>query len=436
MNFEIAFLAGQPEWAQALFGLALMGLAAFIARMLAHWLLLHGVSRAIESMQVSTVQMIFNRKVLSRVESVVPSLVVQMTVGAVPHLAPEAVTIISNLAVALTVLHIVRVLIALLDTFHEGHNRLNAESAVTTGSIKSYIQLAKLALVLLGGIVIIAALIDRSPLILLSGLGAMSAVLMLVFKDTLLSFTAGLQLASNDMLRVGDWIEMPQLGADGAVIDIALNVVKVQNWDKTITTIPTWRLMSESFRNWRGMSESGGRRIKRTLRLDAASVRFLEPDDVERLRYIAYIKPYLEQKLQDVEGTNKELSQQLGELAKDPANQRRLTNLGTFRAYINAYLNQHPGIHKEMALMVRALEPSSEGVPMELYCFTSTTTWAIYEGIQSDIFDHLLAILPEFGLRLYQKPTGHDIARGLRGGSEIQARAPIGSRKEHVAAVE
>ena len=435
MNFEIAFLAGQPEWAQAVAGLALMGLLAFAARMLAHWFLLYGVSRAIESMQVSTVQMFLNRKVLSRVENVVPSLVVQMTVGAIPHLPPAAVAIISNLAVALTVLHVVRVLMALLDTFHEGHNRLGAE-AVPTGSIKSYVQLAKLALVLLGGIVIIAALIDRSPLILLSGMGAMSAVLMLVFKDTLLSFTAGLQLASNDMLRVGDWIEMPQLGADGAVIDIALNVVKVQNWDKTITTIPTWRLMTESYRNWRGMTESGGRRIKRTLRLDAGSVRFLEPEDVDRLRYIAYIKPYLEQKLQDVEGTNKELSQQLGELARDPANQRRLTNLGTFRAYINAYLNQHPGIHKGMALMVRAMEPSSEGVPMELYCFTATTTWVTYEGIQSDIFDHLIAILPEFGLRLYQKPTGHDIARGLRGSSETPARAPVGSRKETVAAVE
>jgi miniconductance mechanosensitive channel len=436
MNFEIAFLAGQPAWMQAGAGLALMGLLAFGARMLAHWILLHGVSRAIESMQSNTIQMIFNRKLLTRVQSVVPALVVQMTVGAIPHLAPEAVTVISNLAVALTILHSVRVLMALLDTFHEGHDRRGAESAVPTGSIKSYIQLAKLGLVLLGGIVIIAALIDRSPLILLSGLGAMSAVLMLVFKDTLLSFTAGLQLASNDMLRVGDWIEMPQLGADGAVIDIALNVVKVQNWDKTITTIPTWRLMSDSFRNWRGMSESGGRRIKRTLRLDAASVHFLAPEDVDRLRHIAYIKSYLEQKLQDVEGTNKELSHRLGELAHDPANQRRLTNLGTFRAYINAYLSQHPGIHKGMTLMVRALEPSSEGVPMEVYCFTSSTTWVTYEGTQSDIFDHLLAILPEFGLRLYQKPTGHDIARGLQRGSETPARAPVGRWKEPCAAAE
>ena len=206
-------------------------------------------------------------------------------------------------------------------------NRPAGTSAVRTRSVKSYIQLGKLALAFIGTIVIIAALIDRSPFILLSGLGAMSAVLMLVFKDTLLSFTAGVQLASNDMLRVGDWIEMPQLGADGDVVDIALHTVKVQNWDKTIVTIPTWRLMSESFKNWRGMQQSGGRRIKRTLRLDAASVRFLKPDDVDRLRHIAILQPDPARKPQDVEGTNLELKRTLGELAQAPANQRRLTNL-------------------------------------------------------------------------------------------------------------
>jgi len=198
------------------------------------------------------------------------------------------------------------------------------------------------------------------------------------------------------------------------VIDIALHTVKVQNWDKTITTIPTWRLMSESFRNWRGMSESGGRRIKRVIRLDAGSVCFLKPEDMERLQHIALLRPYLEQKLQELDGANSTASRTLGDLAKAPANQRRLTNLGTFRAYINAYLRQHPKIHQGMTLMVRAMEPSSEGIPMELYCFTASTAWIEYEGIQSDIFDHLLAMLPEFGLRLYQKPTGQDLTSGLR----------------------
>ena len=263
------------------------------------------------------------------------------------------------------------------------------------------------------------ALLDRSPLILLSGLGAMSAVLMLVFKDTILSFTAGVQISSNDMLRVGDWIEMPQVGADGFVVDIALHTVKVQNWDKTITTIPTWRLMSESFKNWRGMFSSGGRRIKRMLRLDTNLVRFLTAEEIDRLARIALLQPYLEGKKQEVQHTNAALRERLGEYAVEPANQRRLTNIGTFRAYVDAYVRAHPGIHQDMLLIVRTLEPTGEGVPLELYCFTATTAWVEYERIQGDIFDHLIAILPEFGLGLYQSPTGKDI-RAAWAHSELQ----------------
>lgn len=417
------FLAGQPAWVQASAGLATMVLLAYAARLLIHWLLLVVVAGWSPHVKTRVGRILLHPKVLNRLEKITPSLVIQLTVGLVPQLPAAVATVISNVAIAVTILHAVRVLMALLDALHEDHEKAQLIKDVKTGSIKSYIQLGKLAIGLLGAIVIISALIDRSPLILLSGLGAMSAVLLLVFKDTLLSFTAGLQLASNDMLRVGDWIEMPQLGADGDVIDIALHTVKVQNWDKTITTIPTWRLMSESFRNWRGMSESGGRRIKRTMRLDASSVRFLDAQDVERLRHIALIKPYLERKLQEVEATNEALTRSLGELAQDPANRRRLTNLGTFRAYIDAYLQNRPDIHKDMTLMVRALEPSAEGIPMEIYCFTATTAWVAYEGIQSDIFDHLLAILPEFGLRLYQQPSGHDMTLGLSGRSGVTGGA-------------
>lgn len=419
----LSILSGQEPWVQALAGLLLVSLLAATARWLAHWTLFRGLRRTAEALQGRWSRVFLQREVLRRLAQVTPSLVVQLTVGAVPHLPQAGATVIRNVAMAVTVLCVLRTLTALLDAAHAEHERSGHASAVPTRSIKSYVQLAKLALVFLGGIVMIAALIDRSPLILLSGLGALSAVLMLVFKDTLLSFTAGLQLASNDMLRVGDWIEMPQLGADGAVIDIALHTVKVQNWDKTITTIPTWRLMSESYRNWRGMSESGGRRIKRTLRLDAASVRFLDDHEIARLKKIALLRPYLDQRDQEVRETNLALAHRLGDLASTPANRRRLTNLGTFRAYLNAYLRNHPGIHQEMTLMVRALEPSSEGVPMEVYCFTATTTWAVYEGIQSDIFDHLLAILPEFGLRLYQKPSGHDFGLALSAGGVGQAAA-------------
>lgn len=404
----LALLGSFSPRMQAAIGLAGLLLLSYAAQAVAQYLLLHMVPRIRERMDVRWARVVWHDQVLRRLARVVPSLVIQAGIGAVPHLDPVAFAVIRNLAVALTVLQLVRTLNALLDAVLLEQAPGGAPTG--TRSIKSYVQLGKLALTLVGAIVIVAALIDRSPLILLSGLGAMSAVLMLVFKDTILSFTAGVQLSSNDMLRVGDWIEMPQVGADGDVVDIALHTVKVQNWDKTITTIPTWRLMSESYRNWRGMSESGGRRIKRTLRLDAATVRFLGDEDIDRLSRITLLAPYLAQKREAVHATNAAL----GEDAAAPANLRRLTNLGTFRAYVQAYLRAHPGIHQGMTLMVRTLEPTAEGVPLELYCFTATTAWVQYEAIQGDIFDHLIAVLPEFDLRMYQSPTGGDIRAGLQ----------------------
>ena len=409
MTVLTLFLSLSP-WMQATIGLACLLLLAYVVQALAQYLLLHTVPRLRERMDVRWARVLWHDQVLRRLARVVPSLVVQAGIGAVPHLDPVAFAVIRNLAVALTVLQLVRTLNALLNAILQEQESRPEGARTATRSIKSYVQLGKLALALIGAIVIVAVLIDRSPLILLSGLGAMSAVLMLVFKDTILSFTAGVQLSSNDMLRVGDWIEMPQMGADGAVIDIALHTVKVQNWDKTITTIPTWRLMSESYRNWRGMSESGGRRIKRQLRIDSATVRFLGDADIDRLERIALLAPYLAAKRQAVHSANAAL----GEGAAVPANLRRLTNIGTFRAYVQAYLQAHPGVHQGMTLMVRMLEPTAEGVPLELYCFTATTAWVQYEAIQGDIFDHLLALLPEFDLRLYQSPTGWDIRSGLQ----------------------
>jgi miniconductance mechanosensitive channel len=240
----------------------------------------------------------------------------------------------------------------------------------------------------------------------------------LVFKDTILSFTAGVHLSSNDLLRIGDWIEMPQVGADGDVIDIALHTVKVQNWDKTITTIPTWRLMSESYRNWRGMSQSGGRRIKRALSIDVSSVHFLSEHEIAALSRITLLESYLEQKVNTLLQANVSLHSHVGEQAGALANERRLTNIGTFRAYVEEYLRAHPWVNQDMTLMVRALEPTATGIPLELYCFTATTDWGAYEGIQSDIFDHMLSVLSEFGLRLYQSPSGSDFQLGLNSGKQ------------------
>ena len=398
---------------QAAIGLACLLALAWCAQAVAQYVLLHTVPRIRERMDVRWARVVWHDRVLRRLAHVVPSVVVQAGIAAVPHLHPAATVVIRNVAVAVTALLLVRALTALLDAVQQEHEQAPDGVPTATRSIKSYVQLGKLVLIFVGTVVIAGALVDRSPLILLSGLGAMSAVLMLVFKDTILSFTAGVQISSNDMLRVGDWIEMPQVGADGFVVDIALHTVKVQNWDKTITTIPTWRLMSESFKNWRGMFSSGGRRIKRMLRLDTNRVRFLTPEEIDRLARIALLQPYLDGKKQDVLQTNAALRERLGEHAVEPANQRRLTNIGTFRAYVDAYVRAHPGIHKDMLLIVRTLEPTGEGVPLELYCFTATTAWVEYERIQGDIFDHLIAILPEFGLGLYQSPTGRDIRAGL-----------------------
>ena len=372
-------------------------------------LLARGLARLAAHTQPGVVAVLLNPGVLSRAAQIVLTLVIQLGMGLVEHLPPTLVTVVQNVAAALTVLCIARTLIEVLSVTQTVHQqRALAEGTERSRSIKS-IQLRQLVAGA-AAVVVIAALADKSPLIVLSGFGAMSAVLMLVFQDTIKSFAAGLQIEGNDMLRVGDWIEVPQAGADGDVIDIALNTVKVQNFDKTIVTIPTWKLMSESFKNWRGMSESGGRRIKRTLMIDAGSIHFLNDEEIERLGQIELIADYVKEKASAVKISRHMKASELGEaLARVPANQRRLTNLGTFRAYVHAYLRANSGIHEDMTLMVRMLQPTAEGVPLELYCFTNTTRWADYEAIQGDVFDHLLAILPEFGLRSFQSPGGADL---------------------------
>ncbi|WP_371809078.1 mechanosensitive ion channel family protein [Acidovorax sp. SRB_24] len=403
---------------QAVAGLALLLLVAMAARGLALLLFLPLLRRVRTRARSWPTDVLLHDDVLRRMARVLPSLVVQLGVERVPHLDATFATVVGNVAMAFMALQVVRALMAMLDAMlqlqQQGGRHEGAQAAAHKArSIKSYVQLGKLVLMLAGAVVTVASLMDRSPLIVLSGLGAMSAVLMLVFKDTILSFTAGVLLTSNDMLRLGDWIEMPQVGADGDVVDMALHTIKVQNWDKTITTIPTWRLMSESYKNWRGMSEAGGRRIKRTLRLDASSVRFLDEREMARFAQFELLKPYMAAKSVAVEAANTQARAALGDKAELLANQRRLTNIGTLRAYVEAYLRAHPGIHQGMTLMVRTLEPTPEGVPLELYCFTANTAWVAYEGTQGDIFDHLLAILPEFGLRLYQSPSGNDLRLGL-----------------------
>ena len=408
-----------PDWpasARVAGIISLLFLAAWMLRVFLEFGLLQLRERVLRSDSPAWLDILLDRAVLRRSARIVSPLLVQLGLLSLPKPHGLATIILYTLLSAYVVLCIVRVILAYLDATLKHQTVFLRHSPRQQLSIKSYIQLAKLVVVLGGLIIMAAELTDRSPLLLLSGLGALSAVLMLVFKDTILSFTAGVQLSSNDMLRAGDWIEMPQVGADGQVVDMALHAVKVQNWDKTITTIPTWRLMSESYRNWRGMSESGARRIKRTLSLDATSVHFLQPEQIEQLERIELLRPYLQKKRQALADTNAARLQTLSpEAASLPLNLRQLTNLGCFRAYVSAYLEKHPDIRQDMTQIVNTAGTSPEGVQVQIYCFSATTNWQEYETIQGDLFDHLLSVLPEFGLRVFQQPSGHDFRTMMQG---------------------
>jgi miniconductance mechanosensitive channel len=259
----------------------------------------------------------------------------------------------------------------------------------------------------MAGIFIVSILTDQSPWGILSVLGGFTVVLMLVFKDTILGFVASIQLSGHDMVRVGDWIEMPKYGADGDVIDVTIHTVKVRNWDKTITTIPTYGLVSDAFKNWRGMSESGGRRIKRSMHIDMSSIKFCTDEMLEHFEKFELLKEYLQQKKEELSTYNKEHNVDGSQLI----NGRRQTNIGVFRAYIVAYLKNNPKIHQAMTFLVRHLEPTPDGLPIQIYVFSNDQAWANYEAIQADIFDHLLAAAPEFDLRVFQNPTGYDFSK-------------------------
>ncbi|MCX4030536.1 mechanosensitive ion channel family protein [Aeromonas caviae] len=316
--------------------------------------------------------------------------------------ASESLALIELLAQLWILLFLLLALFALLDCLLSlsRHTQLGRDLP-----LRGIFQGVKLVASILVGILMIALLLGKSPLFLFSGLGAMTAVLMLVFKDPILGLVAGIQLSANRMLSVGDWLQMDKYGADGEVTDIGLTTVKVSNWDKTITTIPTYALISDSFKNWQGMTESGGRRIKRSVNIDMTSVRFLTSQEQLQLKQARLLAPYLSRKEQELSSYN----QQLSDAISCPINGRHLTNLGTLRAYLDAYLRAHAGIRKDMTLMVRQLAPTTDGLPLEIYCFTATTAWAEYEGIQADIFDHIFAIIEQFHLRLHQSPTGYDM---------------------------
>jgi miniconductance mechanosensitive channel len=402
---ELAGLKGAAAEHLALaIGLAAVAGACVLAHFLVRRPLLSIAHRFIKGTESKWDDPLVEHKVLEQLAHVAPALVFYL----LAPLALEGHPLLLRIAHQILVIYVVIIGARAMDLF------LSAVSDVwshTEGSrdisIKSFVQFFKIIIYVAAGVIILSGLLGRSPMVLLSGLTALTAVVLLVFRDTILGLVAGIQLSANRMVAVGDWIEMSKYGADGAVLEVALTTVKVQNWDKTITTIPTYALISESFKNWRGMQESGGRRIKRSINIDIRTIKHCDEEMLRRFGRIQYISEYIERKQAELAAYNQKLSVDLQSLA----NGRRMTNVGTFRAYVISYLRNHARINQDMTFLVRQLAPTEYGLPLEVYVFCNDVNWVNYEAVQADIFDHLLAIAPEFDLSVFQAPSGEDFRR-------------------------
>jgi miniconductance mechanosensitive channel len=380
------------------FGLGLSAIAYYLVR--TH--VLKWLHRLLRKTPTKWDEFLFEQGVFNAAALIIPALIM-FRVAPFLTVTQEGITQLLKvaviLAVAVAVDRLLRTGLAIYNTF----------PIAARMPIKGFVQILQIALWAFAGTITFSLLLGQSPWIFLSGLGAVSAVLLVVFQDTILAFFAGLQLTINDQVRVGDWIEVPKYNADGTVVEVALHYVKVRNWDRSITTVPTHKLTGDSFVNWRGMFEGGGRRIKRSVLIDQTSVRFLDEELLERLSKIQLLQDYLARKTVEIQEFNRLHNIDESSLV----NGRHLTNLGTFRAYLVAYLQSHPQINQDLIMIVRQLPPTTNGLPMEIYAFTKDTGWVNHEGVAADIFDHILAIIPEFDLRVFQNPSGHDLARAL-----------------------
>ena len=367
---------------------------AYILFFVTKKVVLKTISKIFEKTSTTLDDVLINKNVFSKLPYLIPLIFLYSLRDLLPIFK-----IIDRLFLSLIAIIILISLNALINAVNDVYRKTRFHEKL---NIKSYIQLTKLFINVVGIIIITAIIAGKSPVYFLSGLGALTAVLILVFKDTILSLVSSIQITSNNLFKVGDWIEAPQFGADGNVIDIALHSVKVQNWDKTISVIPTNKLINSSFKNWKGMSDSGGRRIKRSIKINMKSIKFCSNEMIEKYKSIELIRNYINTKVENISVHNSEKNIDQNDLL----NGRSLTNVGTFRAYIELYLKNHSKIHKEMTFLIRQLAPQSDGLPIEIYVFSSDTNWVSYESIQSDIFDHLLAILPEFELEIFQNISG------------------------------
>ena len=382
-----------------IFGIIL--LTAIVVHFILHKVVLRAFEKRARASSHLWLQIITQNKLFHRLAFTLQGIIVNVQAVLWLQKGSEAADIVTTAAQLWVMIYALLSFFSLLDVVFNLSQKFATASQLP---LKGIFQGIKLVSAIIIGILVISLLIGQSPAILISGLGAMAAVLMLVFKDPILCLVAGIQLSANDMLNLGDWLEMQKYGADSAVIDIGLTTVKVRNWDNTITTIPTWSMVSDSFKNWSGMSASGGRRIKRSLNIDTTSIHFLDEQEQQRLIQAKLLKPYMDSRHQEISEWNQQHAADNSVL-----NLRKMTNIGTFRAYLQEYLRNHPRLRKDMTMMVRQLAPDADGLPIEIYCFTSTVVWAEYEEIQADIFDHIFAVVDEFGLRIHQSPTGNDI---------------------------
>jgi len=387
-------LAGYIGWVGTVLAVIIL---AYLSNYIAKKFLVRGIAFFVKKSRAKWDDAMLERKVFIRLSHLAPALVIYFSA----HLFPPVQEPIQHFAMVYMILAGLfafnAFLKAVLDIYH-------TFDVSRQKPIKGYIQVVQIIISVFVGIIAVSLVMGQKPWFLLSGLGAMTAVLILVFKDSILGLVAGIQLSTNDMVRIGDWIEMPKYDTDGDVVDVSLNTIKVQNWDKTITTIPAYALVSDSFKNWRGMSESGGRRIKRALYIDMASIKFCTNEMLDRFEKFQLISEYIESKRKEIAQYNEEHNIDTSELI----NGRNLTNVGTFRAYVAAYLHHHPKIHQGLTFLIRHLPPGEYGLPIEIYVFSNDQVWANYEAIQADIFDHVMAVVPLFDLRLFQNPSGGD----------------------------
>lgn len=390
------------KWLHVIIFIVLIVVVSWIADKITKRILISVIKGVIKRTKNEYDDIILEKGVFNRLAHIAPALVVYYMLPTIMIDFPSSVEFLQEITGVYMILVGMMVVLSFLNALNEIYTRTQKNAAHVP--IKGYIQVVQIILIIIAVIWALSVLFDFSLKGFFTGLGAFAAVLMLIFKDTILGVVASIQISANNMMKIGDWISMPSRNADGTVMDITVNTVKVQNWDKTIATIPTYALVTESFHNWRGMEESGGRRIKRSINIDMSSVKFCSPEMLDRFRKIKLLEGYVESRHKEIEAYNKSLA--VNEEVQ--VNGRRMTNIGTFRKYLEEYLKHHPKIHQDMTFLVRQLQPSDHGIPIEIYVFSNDQAWANYESIQADIFDHIMAIMPEFELRIFQNPTGAD----------------------------